>query len=247
MIHKYWPSGLTLMLAIGLAACDKGVIGPTEVEDGNIHGRSTGDSNPNNGSANPGVVEVGRSECDIIGITARRVLSVRPGEVTLRVLAAYAGPGDPYVKVLHSTGELIGIYPLGDITLSLPQGDYHLFIFVEVHLPDGLIQCDGSVRFTIPGLPPPPPPSCQGDDCDPEPPCDDCEPPPPPCLTDCEPPDPNDLCADFSGFLCHATGTRNPVQLNFPTGIPPGHCKHFLERHSPGQGPKDFPGRCEGE
>ncbi len=232
MIHKYWPSGLTVLVAM-MAACNGGAMAPTEVGNGQLMVRA---DNHADGSAHPGVVEVGRTQCSTIGITARRVLSVRPGEVTLRVLASYAGPGDPYVKLLHSTGELIGIYPLGDITLSLPQGDYHLFIFVEVQLPDGLIQCDGSVTFTIPSLPPPPPPGCQGDDCD-----------PPPCQTDCgeEPPE-EDPCADFSGPLCHATGTANPLQLNFPNGIPPGHCKHFLERHSPGQGPKDFPGLCEG-
>jgi hypothetical protein len=52
-------------------------------------------------------------------------------------------------------------------------------------------------------------------------------------------------CSDFSGLLCHATGTNHSNQLDFPNGIPPGHCKHYVERHSPGQGPKDFPGTCQ--
>ena len=56
MIHTYWPSGLTLMLAIGLAACDKGVIGPTEVGDAQFTMRA---SNPNTRGPSPGVVEMG--------------------------------------------------------------------------------------------------------------------------------------------------------------------------------------------
>ena len=224
-------------------------------------------------SPSAGVQGDERTQCDIIGISARRVLSVSPGKVTLRVLASYSGPGEPYVRIIDvESGENLGDFVLGDITLSLSPGPHRLFIFVEVSEGGRTIQCDGSVEFEIPTTPPPP--TCQGEEC--EPPacelnfrarkarCDNaggiyafdaeaCEDSclfPPPCgydFTDqeCPPPPPPEFsCATYSGDLCHATGTNHQSQLSF-AGIPPGHCKHLEFLHSPGQGPTDTLGLCE--
>jgi hypothetical protein len=210
-------------------------VGPNFTRTGSTSPDSTGGNN---------IQSTQRRGCDVLDIQARRVLSVRPGQVVLRVLADYSGDGRPYVRVIDRTsGESYGDYPLGSITLTLPPGDHNLLIFVEVQDSTGFYQCDGGVAFTIPVLPPPPPPppECEGEGCSPPP------PPPPPCdqAFGDECPPPPDPCATFSGYLCHATGTNSQNQLFFANGLPPGHCKHFLERHSPGQGPKDFPGLCD--
>ena len=88
--NQYWPSALAVLVAI-MAACSDGVLGPTEVSDDRapmaIH--AGGDRSP----LNPGVLP-SPTQCDIISLEARRVLSVSPGKVTLRVLASYAGPKD---------------------------------------------------------------------------------------------------------------------------------------------------------
>ncbi len=220
-------------LVVVLASCSGTGVSPSEVNH-DSNSVLSNDSRMGSPGVNPSVLGE-PTECEVIGITARRVLSVSPGEVTLLVNANYSGAmaESIYVRLSNAvTGESYGDYPLGVITLTLNPGDYRLFIFVEVQLDTGVIQCDGSLSFTIPSLPPPPP-VCQGDDCEPL-----------ECEEDCEEEPEFDECAEFSGPLCHATGTQNPVQLNFEDGIPPGHCKHFLFRHSPGQGPKDFPGVC---
>lgn len=156
-------------------------------------------------SADQGRPDNDPTQCELIGITARRVLSVSPGQVVLLVSASYSGDGTPYVRVIdRESGRPLGDYPLGNITLRLDAGRHELFIFVEVSTASGTIQCDGSVSFTIPEGPPPPPPPTPGctEDCEPPPPppeCgednssndDDCE-PPPQCTTgdDCNPPPP---------------------------------------------------------
>ena len=87
------------------------------------------------------------------------MLNVSPGQVVLRVLASYEGPGEPYVRVIEvESGAHLGDFDLGDITLSIGPGDHRLFIFVEVDQGGRTIQCDGSVSFTVPVIPPPPPP-----------------------------------------------------------------------------------------
>lgn len=204
-------------------------------------------SNPADVPIAPGVAAESPTQCETIGITARRVLSVSPGQVVLRVNASYNGPGTPYTRIIDApTGRSLGDYPLGDITLSLPAGDYHVYIFVEVKLDGRVIQCDGSLRFTIPTLPPPPPPGgCEGDGCDPEPPCtDDCGPPPPPpcpefATNGCEPPPP-----PLPDCLCHVQLQEHNNRWNEQQkchGERAGHINEHFDRPYP-----DYWGACDG-
>jgi hypothetical protein len=174
----------------------------------------------------PTVEEETVAGCDVLQLTARRVLEVSPGQVTLRVLATYLGDGEPYVRIIDaSTGQHLGDHPLGNITLQLTEGPYRLFIFVEVSDSAGFFQCDGSVSFDISGAPEVP--KCTGPECNPPPECDeDCE--PPPCEEDCRP----DVClSPLSG-----DAIRGP----FPQQGPPRAECAFFGNYVPTEGNPAF-------
>ena len=105
------------------------------------------------GESVPRVESDAPTQCEILGIQARRVLEVRPGQVTLRVLANNVGEGT-YVRIFNAdTGKKLGDYDLGDITLFLEPGVYRLLIYTEARVNGRTIQCDGSLSFTIPENP----------------------------------------------------------------------------------------------
>lgn len=101
--------------------------------------------------------------CNVLSITARRVIEVRPGEVSILVTVDYDGDGEPYVKVIdRKTGRRIGRYVPGGITIQgLSPGSYDLQIFVEVEDSQGFFQCDGGLQFDIPKPPEPPKKTCE--------------------------------------------------------------------------------------
>lgn len=196
--------------------------------------------------------------CEVIDIRRRDIrVNVEGLEVHLFVPASSSLGVNPYVDVWtpEINGVKLGRGPANEwFTVTLPDyGTYRLQLAVEVDL-DGVVQCDRHhFEVTATPPPPPPPPPCVGRECDP--------PPPPPCGKECEPPPgcdgedslsedncpppppPEFTCADYTGWLCHATGTQHQNQLWFQ-GIPPGHCKHLEFWHSPGQGPVDTLGFC---
>ncbi len=188
---------LVVALAMALARCSGTGVSPSEViNDSRVVLSNTLDSGEREPSS--GIVSE-PTACETIGITSRRVLSVSPGEVTLQVTADFTPQSSVRVRIIANNGRSLGDYPLGVITLRLSPGDYILRVFVEVpgYL-GGLIQCDGSLSFTIPPVVPPtcqelgtcPPPECDPETEECEPKCDegqtfngdDCEPPPPPSV-----------------------------------------------------------------